>query len=791
MLGAGYAPRHGAFDGGAITYGLLLALNYLTGTPDVLLRLLGARGDFYIDPLTHPEETSRMNSKNKPMLRVAVLTLGAAGLSACGGNDDPAVSTQPAGVTTVSVTTYGATTVGSGSTAATQDLLTGGLGRTGIGSAAAPTYADPANPTAAELRRNALYSNYRGLVDSTANGGYGRLYGPNIDLAGNDTLGEGLIPGREYLAVLDDGTGRKQVTIAVQIPTSFDRNAPCIVAGPSSGSRGVYGAIGTSADWGLKRGCAVALTDAGKGVGLYDPADDSVNRIDGTRATRTAAGTLSHFASAISDAARAAFNTAFPNRLAIKQAHSQVNPEKDWGTDTLVAIRYALHALNLEYAPNSPANEGKLALYTPGNTLVLAGSVSNGGAAVLRAAEQDTGGLIDGVVAAEPSAQPLTTTGYGVNVGGVPVPSFGRSLADYFTYANIYQPCAALAPAAQMSEVSIYNYMSLVGMNARAANRCTALAAKGLVTGATTADQATDALAKLRAHGYTPENDTMHNAHYGLGNGPIISAMYPMSYGRFGLTDNLCGVSFAPVNGSGDPIPVNANTKAASFALANGTANGTPATVVYNDSEGGAKAWQFAVSPSTHLADFGLDSALCQRALVTGVDPVTGAALTAVSTPTLAQSQAVQAGIAEVQLNGNLRGKPTLIVTGRSDALLAINHNSRAYAAYNRMVEGSASQLRYLEVENGQHFDAFIPFSGFDTRFVPLHVYFNHAMNAMYAKLRHNTALPESQVVRTTARGGTPGAAPALTTAHVPAVASTPAAGNAITFSGTIISIPN
>ena len=35
-------------------------------------------------------------------------------------------------------------------------------------------------------------------------------------------------------------------------------------------------------------------------------------------------------------------------------------------------------------------------------------------------------------------------------------------------------------------------------------------------------------------------------------------------------------------------------------------------------------------------------------------------------------------------------------------------------------------------------------------------------MNAMYAKLKDGTALPPSQVVRTTPRGGTPGAAPTL-----------------------------
>ena len=57
--------------------------------------------------------------------------------------------------------------------------------------------------------------------------------------------------------------------------------------------------------------------------------------------TRTAAGTLSHSATNITDAARAASNAAFPNRLSLKQAHSQLNPEKDWGSDSLAAAMYA------------------------------------------------------------------------------------------------------------------------------------------------------------------------------------------------------------------------------------------------------------------------------------------------------------------------------------------------------------------------------------------------------------------------------------------------------------------
>ncbi|WP_404302749.1 3-hydroxybutyrate oligomer hydrolase family protein [Alicycliphilus denitrificans] len=724
-----------------------------------------------------------MRGNEGTTMRWVMTALSAATLAACGGSGPS--NELPKGIKEISATAYPATTVGKGDTAATQDLLTGGIGRTGLGAAAAPAYADPANPTAAELRRNALFSNYRGILDFTAKGGYGTLYGPNVTADGQVTASEGLIPGREYVAVLDDGTGRKQTVIAVQVPDSFSAANPCIVLGPSSGSRGVYGAIGTAGEWGLKKGCAVALTDAGKGVGLHNLADDTVNQIDGTRATRTVAGALSFFAASLTDAARAAYNAAFPNRIAIKHAHSQQNPEKDWGQDTLAAGRYALYVLNARYGTlDNPVP------FTKANTLVIAGSASNGGSASLRAAEQDGDGLIDGVVASEPVTEMPGSAGYGIQLGGAPVTGYGKTLADYTTYGNIYQPCAALAADAALAETSIYNYIGLAAMTARATARCDGLAAKGLVSGATTAERAADALARLRAYGWSTDNDSMHNAHYALGNGPILSAMYTMAYGRFGVDANLCGASFAAASATGDVVAAAPAALANSFATANGTANGTPATVIYNDSKGGAKSWPWAVSPSTGVADFGLDNALCQHALVSGKDLATGAALTAASTPTKAQSDAVRAGIAEVLHSANLRGKPAIIVAGRSDALVPVNHNARAYTALNRTIEGAASKLRYIEVVNGQHFDAFLPFSGFDTRFVPLHPYFNQAMDVMWAHLKSGAQLPASQVVRTTPRGGTAGAAPAITSANVPPFAMAPGVADQIGFSGTSITVP-
>src|SRR5579864_7311646 len=72
----------------------------------------------------------------------------------------------------------------------TNDLLTGGLGKSGLqAGAATPSLSSP--PTSAELRTLAIFNNYRALVDYSPKGGYGVLYGPNIDLNGADTLGQG------------------------------------------------------------------------------------------------------------------------------------------------------------------------------------------------------------------------------------------------------------------------------------------------------------------------------------------------------------------------------------------------------------------------------------------------------------------------------------------------------------------------------------------------------------------------------------------------------------------------
>ncbi len=79
--------------------------------------------------------------------------------------------------------------------------------------------------------------------------------------------------------------------------------------------------------------------------------------------------------------------------------------------------------------------------------------------------------------------------------------------------------------------------------------------------------------------------------------------------------------------------------------------------------------------------------------------------------------------------------------------------------------------------------------AGFDTRFIPVHYYNIQVLNLMWVHLKNNAPLPPSQVVRTVARGGTPGSAPALTTANLPAI-SQRLGSDAIQVNGSVVNVP-
>ena len=191
-----------------------------------------------------------------------------------------------------------------------------------------------------------------------------------------------------------------------------------------------------------------------------------------------------------------------------------------------------------------------------------------------------------------------------------------------------------------------------------------------------------------------------------------------------------------------------------------------------------------AISPSTGRMDLNLDGALCFRSLQTGEG--------------LSDAQGwsnfsrVRSGTREIQTTGRLHGKPAIVIHGRRDALVFPNIHSRAYYALNQQHERHKSRLSYIEVTTGQHFDAFI--SSFfvgptGAQFAPLHYYFLHALDSMYAHLTEGKALPPSQVVRPTPRGAVP-YTPANVPLLLPPAKLAPAAGDRINFEDGVLAIP-
>jgi hydroxybutyrate-dimer hydrolase len=488
-------------------------------------------------------------------------------------------------------------------------------------------------------------------------------------------------------------------------------------------------------------------------MGTHDLQNDTVNLINGLRAPASTAGDESNFTAEATATERADFNTATPNRFAFKHAHSQQNPEKDWGRNVLQSIEFAFFELNKRFAGISKQN-----------TLVIASSVSNGGGASLLAAQDDHAGLIDGVAVAEPQIQPQPSQSLVIERGGVPVAAQAKGLYDYTTLGNLFQVCAS-----QSSSLADSPLRAAI-VPSRAAARCAALKEAGLIGGLSTEEQANQALAAIHGAGWEPESDLLHASHWALAT-PAIAVTYANTYGSFSVLDNLCGFSFGATNATGDPVAAPAANVAQIFANGNGIPPTGGINIINNDSLGGPKHDAASVS-ANGAQDYNAPGALCLR--------------------NLKDAKNVSRGIERVRANGSVRRKPTVIVHGRADALVPVNHSSRPFVGLNKLAEGNGSAVHYYEVTNAQHFDTFLALvPGYDTRFLPMHYYFVQAVKLMYDHLKDGTALPPSQVVRTTPRGGTPGAAPAITPANVPPIDPTPAPGDSIFMTGSTLQIPD
>ena len=487
----------------------------------------------------------------------------------------------------------------------TDDLLSAGLNLEGLRDAApAPGFLDPLNPTPAELRRRALYNNYRAIVDPVSAGGMGLLWGPKspgTPVIPGATFG--LIPGVEYKAYLLDRESRHvdNVPAAVQIPKHFNPDEPCIVAAMPSGSRSLYGAI-SIAEWALFKGCAVALPGKGTDTGFHLLTPDLADDLAGVYGSADALGDQAQFAVRESPSLEA-YVAANPDRIATKHAHSQINPERLWGDYGLKGIEFAFWALNDHFGKKGKGRFSKR------NTLVIAAGASNGGGMALRALEADPRGLIDGAVVTEPNIQPRDGR-FTIKFGDEPpFDPAGRTLYDSMTLMSVYAACAMQSPTLAGTP--------FFGAQPLGVNRCLSLKEKGLVSGDTVEEQAAAALAAIRAHGYAPPQDWGIASHEVLGLWRSLQATYANSYGRFAVQDNLCGMSFAGLAGT-SPAPLAPEAIARLFADSNGVPPTGGINIFADKAANGPVLEAAAISPSTGRADLNLDGALCFRSLETG-----------------------------------------------------------------------------------------------------------------------------------------------------------------------------
>jgi hydroxybutyrate-dimer hydrolase len=446
---------------------------------------------------------------------------------------------------------------------------------------------------------------------------------------------------------------------------------------PVSGSRGVYGSIGFLGSWALPRGCAIVYTDKGLGTDLFDADSGTGVRLDGTRG---ADGEL-----AFVPPGRQPDE---PHRIAFAHAHSQANPEADWGRHVLQAMRFGLHALDLAFPDLAP--------FSPDNTRIIAAGLSNGGGAVLRAAELEGAQAFDAVVAAAPN---LT------------LPD-GRHLFDYALDAALYQPCLFADPEFGGAP----GVLPPDAQRAAALARCASLRAAGLLDADEPVAQAREARARLRAAGWEDAPLALAAFHSGLDLWRSLVATYSQAYTRAAFAEPVCGFRFQLVDAEGAPRAATAAERAAWWADGNGIAPGM-GIAVRSTLDGGA-------DPAFAAID-------CLRRL-RGQPAGDGAALAA--------------GIDATRASGRPVASRILVLHGADDGLVPAAFAGRAWV---RGVEaaGYGGELRFWELPHVQHFDAFLGLPAFAGRMLPLMPYAHQALDLAWDAVRNDRPLPPARPV--------------------------------------------
>jgi hydroxybutyrate-dimer hydrolase len=632
----------------------------------------------------------------------------------------------------------------------TDDLLTAGLGASGL-RAEPPRFDEGHAPSVAELRRRAIHMAYRGLVDVSEAGGFGRFFGP---------IGTERVAGTEWHAQLATDEGEATHGMCLQVPAAFDPRAPRLLLVAAAGSRGIYGGLPTAAEWGLRHGYAVIHSDKGAGIGVWDETGGQGFRIDGTLCSDRHDPLLSFAPPASPELLAAA--AAAPHTLLFKHSHGGANIEASWGRYLLQALLAGLDLLSEEYRSSIRRR------FHPERTLIVAVGVSNGGAAVLRALEADRDGWIDGAVAVEPNAIVAGhTAGLAVAVG----PGQVHAAIGHDDYANLHfllQGAAALAE----TDGSAPCFATSAAARAPHEDWCRELQAFRVLPPGPIETAAQAARGALLSAGVLPEALRLGYFNVATQLWPSLTLGYAAAYARLKPFEAPFGVRAGATNPDGWPRPL--APQEASLLWTDG-AGLAPTAGVDLLVPGGDGRLRRGNDGTVRLA-----ASLCPDRLIEGIDR---SALLAGREALLAR---VRAGYREVVMGGLPGNRPVILLAGRADGLIPVNHGARAYYAVHRREREQRDELRYYELEHAQHFDAMLAAPGFAEQYVPMQAWLNRSLELIERRLAEGLALPPSQVLRTRARGA---GRPALAAQHLGVLREQPGT-DAIHFADATLTVP-
>lgn len=641
----------------------------------------------------------------------------------------------------------------------TDDLVTAGYGFSALSDIFIENhFVNPNHPTFHELRREKLNR----YIDTKSGEGY--FFGFNKEKL--TPLFDGKVAGTEVQAFFEEGN--EKVAFLLQIPLDFDKNQPCIIAIPTMDGEGVYNArdMQIRGLWGLKHNCAVVYNDKGMGNALFDIESKKGYLIDGRVAPQSIANSELLFSPSI-----ISNDDLLLNRYATKRLHSQQNYEAKWGQYVINSIEFAFYYLNHQF---SPTNE---VVINKNNTRVVVFGVSDGGGAALKAGEYDTKGLIDGIVAVNPQIQVSSNAHYPIFIQHDESEKESlhiKSLIDYTSYASLYMPCAIIALKHNQASKNI-PYLDKYYF---AGNRCSALKKANLLKTDTEFEQAKEALDKLYQYGWTHEMANQMPYHY-FNQSINLPYQYISAYGRYGINDHLCHYSVASIdqtilynegkvhelNESVFPLlwiknsgslPIRQNDDIIAIDLVN------------DDDPQNSHREFYSRSKNSSIIDYNLAGAICLRDSIS--------------------EKRVLAGQTEIFATAKLNQIKTIIVHGQLNIKNLPNYSSRAYVALNSYVDGSFSNLVYIEVENASYFNGDSPF---DNKLIPIDFYGERAIDMLWDNLVNGTSLPDSQVIRTRVREGQVGLAPMINRSNLTPIFLSPKQENRIFISNGTMILPN